>query len=359
MKALTRNRPFALLIGAVLLLAAAAFAASNKAPEFSSGTWLDSGAKVPNSIKGYRRRVLLVDFWEYTCINCIREFAVLKRWYAKYHSLGFEIVGVHFGEFAVGYKVENVRRAAERFQLPWPIVVDLDGAIWKAYNSQAWPNRYLIDQNGEIALHVEGEGSNREMEQKIRDLLQREHPEVSNIALDPGENTFAPQCGRTTEETYVGDWFGRGALENRERYEDGFVLNFKPAGEPHDGRVILAGKWRTDHDGVTSAEKQGDTATLRYHARSLYAVMSAENAKNSGRVYLLQDGKPLTSADAGVDVKFDSQGSYIEVAEPRMYYLIKNPALSAHLLTLEAQERGFTLHSFTYGNNCQQDFEQK
>lgn len=344
----------------VVLLFGINVAHSQKAPDFSSdAAWLDSGAKVPHSIKAYRGQVLIVDFWEYTCINCIRDFAVLKRWYAKYHPYGFEIVGVHFGEFAIGYKPENVRRAAERFQLPWPVVADVNGSIWKAYKSESWPNRYLIDPNGEIVLHIEGEGNNREMEEKIRELLAPQHPEIAKIPLDPDENTFAPQCGRTTGETYVGDWFGRGALENHEHYDDGFIVQFKPSQDPDDGRVILAGKWRTDHDGVTSAEKEGDKAELRYHARSVYAVMSPENSRNPVRVGLVQDSAQLNKDNAGADVKFDSQGSYVEVSEPRMYYLIKNPALGSHLLSLIAETRGFTLHSFTYGNDCQQAFEQK
>lgn len=342
----------------VAALSACTFADDQKAPNFSSdAVWLDKN--VPHSIKGYRGHVLLVDFWEYTCINCIRDFSVLKRWYAKYHQYGFDIVGVHFGEFAIGYNVDNVRRAAERFQLPWPVVADVHGSIWRAYKSDVWPNRYLIDQEGNIVLHIEGEGHNQPMEMKIRELLQPQHPEVAKLPLDPDENTFAPQCGRTTEETYVGDWFGRGALANGEKYDDGFVTNFKSDEEPQDGRVMLDGKWRTDHDGVTSAGKENDKATLRYHARSVYAVMSVEDAKHSVRLNLLQDGKPLDAADAGVDVKIDPAGSYIEVSEPRMYYLIKNPNLGNHLLTLSPEKSGFTLHSFTYGNNCQQDFEQK
>ena len=349
-----------ILATALILLVGMSIADSQKAPDFSSdATWLDSEAKVPHSIKAYRGQVLLVDFWEYTCINCIRDFAVLKRWYAKYHPFGFEIIGVHFGEFAIGFKPENVRRAAERFQLPWPIVADVNGSIWKAYKSESWPNRYLIDPNGEIALNIEGEGNNGKMEAKIRELLAPKHPEIAKIPLDPDENTFSPQCGRTTEETYVGDWFGRGALANRERYDDGFVVQFKPVQEPEDGRVMLAGKWRTDRDGVTSADKEGGKADLRYHARSVYAVMSLENAKNPVRVALAQDGSPLSKDNAGADVKLDTQGAYIEVTEPRMYYLIKNPALGSHLLSLTAQGRGFTLHSFTYGNECQQAFEEK
>lgn len=342
-----------------LLIVPTAAVYAQKAPEFSSdAVWLDSGAKVPHSIKAYRGRVVLIDFWEYTCINCIRDFAVLKRWYAKYHPSGFEIIGVHFGEFAIGYKPENVRRAAQRFQLPWPILADVNGSIWKAYKSESWPNRYLIDPNGEIVLHIEGEGNNAPMEAKIRELLMPQHPQVASIPPDPAENTFAPQCGRTTEETYVGDWFGRGALQNQQKYDDGYAVHFKANQDPDDGRVILDGNWRTDHDGVTAADKRDAKAILRYHARSVYAVMSVENPKNPVRVNLVHDGVPLKDA-AGADVNTDGRGSYIEVSEPRMYYLLKNPSLASHLLTLTPEAKGFTLHSFTYGNDCQQNFEEK
>jgi len=104
------------------LVMACVYAKSEEAPNFpSDAVWIDTGEaskKVPHSIHGYRGHVLLIDFWEYTCINCIRDFTVLKRWYGKYHSYGFEIVGVHFGEFPIGYEVQNVRAAARRFRLP-------------------------------------------------------------------------------------------------------------------------------------------------------------------------------------------------------------------------------------------------
>ncbi len=346
------------LIWASILLCIVSFAEPTKAPDFSrDAVWLDSARKAPHSIRGYRGRVLLVDFWEYTCINCIRDFSVLKRWYAKYRPFGFEIVGVHFGEFAVGYNVENVRVAAKRFQLPWPIVADVQGSIWNAYKSRMWPNRFLIDGNGNIVLHIEGEGNNRELESKIRELLQPEHPEISKIAEEPSDDTLAAQCGNTTEETYVGNWFGRGALESPQRYQDDSVVDFKTLHEPRDGRVSLEGKWRTEHDGVISADKRGVRASLRYHAHSVYAVMSVDNPKHPIRVYVLQDGQSLTANDAGRDVRFDSGGSYIAVGEPRMYYVIKNRLSGSHLLVLHAQKHGLTLHSFTYGNDCQQDFD--
>ena len=124
---------------------------------------------------------------------------------------------------------------------------------------------------------------------------------------------------------------------------------------------MLGGRWTTVHDGVTS-ESTDDTVALRYHARSLYAVISMADEKKPVRVYLEQDGAPLKKDDAGVDARFDQQGAYVEVTAPRMYYLVKNAGaelpLPKHVLTLKPQGKGFMLHSFTYGNNCQQQFEQ-
>ena len=349
-----------------LLLVASAQASDQKpqkAPNFTSDAeWIDTGVagkKIPHSIKAYRGHVLLIDFWEFTCINCIRDFSVLKRWYAKYHSLGFDIVGVHYGEFAIGFSVDNVREAAKRFQLPWPVLADIHGSVWNAYHSDVWPNRYLIDQEGNIVLHVEGEGNNRPMEEKIRALLVATHPEVTQIPLDSPENTFAPSCGVCTDETYVGDWFGRGAIANPRGYRNnGEPTIFKADGEPTDGKVMLSGRWITQQDGVTFDDRHG-SAELRYHARSVYAVLSVADPKKPVRVDLLHDGKPIPQSEAGVDVHFDTQGSYIEVSAPRMYYLANNTNFGSHLLALEPQHADFVLHSFTYGNNCQQDFEQK
>jgi len=350
------KKSFAVLV--VLVTITGWAQSSNKAPEFDpEGVWIETGAKVPHSIKGYRGRVLLLDFWEYTCINCIRDFAVVKRWYDKYHAYGFEVVGVHFGEFPMGSSIDNVRLAARRFQLPWPVVADLNGSIWNAYKCQMWPTRDLVDPDGEIVMRVEGEVGNQELEEKIRTLLIAAHPEAAKVLADPPEDAFTPQCGVTTHEAYVGNFLGsgHGALENSQGYHDGSVVDYRSDREPSDGRVMLSGKWRTDHDGATSAGKQ-DEAVHRYHARSVYAVMSVENPKKAVRLYLQQDGKPLKQHEAGSDVSFDSQGSYVEVTQPRMYYLVQNPSFGSHLLTLEPQEKNLTLHSITYGNDCQQKF---
>jgi hypothetical protein len=154
------------------------------------------------------------------------------------------------------------------------VLADLQGSMWRAYHSNVWPNRYLIDQNGEIVFHVEGEGNNQLMEQKVRELLATAHPEVNQIPLDPTEETFALSCGIPTDETYVGDWLGRDAIANPEAYKnDGDVTDFHPNGAPADGKVMFSGRWITRQDGITSDDKHAE-AQLRDHARSVYAVLS-------------------------------------------------------------------------------------
>jgi peroxiredoxin len=341
----------------VLLLTAAAFAQHvnttvRTAPDFGDGgVWLDQGAPVPHHIGDYKGKVVLIDFWEYTCINCIRDFAVLKQWYTKYHQYGLDIIGVHFGEFNIGFDVNNVREGAEHYHLPWPVLADLKGATWKAYDAQGWPDRFLIDQQGKIVMSIFGEGDDAQMEQKIRELLAKSNPEVLKVPLGSEESAFNPKCGVTTEETYVGGRFGRSSVMNMGDHKTGDEVDFLPPHSPHDGGVMLAGRWKIAEDGVTT-KTRNDGAEIRYHARSVYAVMSLDGAKQV-KVYLSQDGDPLPKDSAGSDVKFDDKGAYVEVTQGRMYYLVRSPRFTAHLLALNPDAPGLTLHSFTFGNDCQ------
>ena len=324
------------------------------APDFGSdGVWLDQGAPVPHHIADYRGKVVLVDFWEYTCINCIRDFGVVKRWYTKYHQYGFDVIGVHFGEFNIGFDVNNVKDAAQRLHLPWPVLADLKGSSWKAFDANGWPDRILIDPEGKIVMKVFGEGNNVAMETKIRELLAVAHPEVLKISLDAAEDDFRPECGVPTQETYVGETYGRSSVLDMENRHAGDKGTFMPPHSPPDGGVMLVGHWRVEKDGVTTEARDGG-AEIRYHARSLYAVLSLSGTKQV-KVYLFQDGNPLPKDGAGADVKFDDKGAYVEVTEARMYYLVRSPGFSAHLISLNPDGPGLTLHSFTFGNNCQLD----
>ncbi len=331
-------------------------------PGFSEGvTWINSP---PLTMQKLRGKVVLIDFWEYTCINCIRTFATNKKWYARYHRYGFEIIGVHDPEFDIAYPVQNVRVAVKRFGLPYPIVVDDQFQIWNAYHNSTWPNRFLIDAQGVVRFNRSGEGGDDAMEKAIQMLLLEAHPGLkfpASYTIPAEKSAFGPDCGIPTEEMYVGNWYGRGILANPEGYHNGKTLGYKMPGDVQDGKAVVSGRWETDKNGMIyrGKPKKGaftDRLEMRYHARELYAVLNVSHG-HPQRLYIRQDGKDLTAQNKGVDVRLDSQGhSYIEVRAPRMYYLVQNPEFGSHVVDLYPTSKGITVNSFTFGNNCQTDF---
>lgn len=345
-------------------------ALNQKAPDFpppgfkvSGTTWINSPPLTMGQLRG---KVVMIDFWEYTCINCIRTFPQNKEWYSRYKKYGFEIIGVHDPEFQIAYDVENVRAAVQRFGLPYPIVVDDWYKIWKNYSNEAWPSRFLIDAKGHVRFHVDGEGDDHNFEIAIRRLLAEAHPGLqlpADYTLPPMENTRAPQCGGTpTDEMYVGPFSGRGILQNKSPYHSGKIVEYKLPDKVDDGRAAISGKWETDPNGMIYEGKEQEAAPdssrmrMKYHATQLYAVMNVAAGK-AERLYVLQDGKDLTAAGKGTDVQIDAQGhSYIDVNASRMYYVTANPQFGSHVVDLIPTAPGIQIDSFTFGNNCQTDF---
>ena len=330
-------------------------------PTASLTEWINSS---PLTVSGLRGKVVLIDFWEYTCINCIRTFAENKKWYERYHKFGFEIVGVHDPEFDIAYSPENVRVAVKRFGLPYPVVVDGGFQIWKAYNNSTWPNRFLIDAKGFVRFSRPGEGGDSAFEHAIQQLLQEAHTGLrfpAEYTIAPEQNAFAPSCGVPTEEMYVGDWLGRGILANSEGYHPGKTLDYKPPGAVENGRAAVSGRWETDKNGMIYRGKnkegnESDKLVMRYHARELYAVLNVSHGKPS-HLYIQQDGKDLAAQNKGADVQLDSSGhSSIDVREPRMYYLVQNASFGSHAVELIPSRAGLTVNSFTFGNDCQTQF---
>ena len=329
-------------------------------PNLSGVTWINSPAL---TMEGLRGKVVMIDFWEYTCINCIRTFPENKKWYERYRPYGFEIVGVHDPEFDIAYPVEHVRAAVTRFGLPYPVVVDAGFQIWNSYHNSTWPNRFLIDAKGLLRFDRPGEGADAAFERAIQSLLEEAHPGLkfpSSYKIAPEENAFAPSCGIPTPEMYVGHWYDRGILANPEGYHDGKTLDYQLPGSVEDGHAAVSGRWETDKNGMTYRGKRKDVSTdqleIRYHARELYAVMNVARGRPE-RLYIKQDGKDLNDKDKGVDVEIDSSGhSYLEVRDARMYYLVQNPEFGSHTVQLFPSRSGLAINSFTFGNNCQRDF---
>lgn len=341
---------------------AEALAEPGNAYGFNGITWINSNSLTMAELRG---QVVLIDFWEYTCINCIRTFADNKKWYERYHKYGFTIVGVHDPEFDIAYPADHVREAVKRFGLPYPIVVDDGFKIWRSYNNSTWPNRFLVDAKGVVRYHRPGEGADDAFERAIQRLLLAAHPGLkfpASYAIVPEKDAFTPECGIPTGEMYVGDWDGRGVLANPEGYQARKTLNYALVKEIRDGTAAVAGLWETDKNGmIYRGKNKGDAPSdaqleMRYHARELYAVLNVSHGRPS-RLYIQQDGKSLDASNQGADALFDSEGrSYIEVREARLYYLVQNRSFGSHSVTLQPTKPGLTINSFTFGNGCQTDF---
>lgn len=353
---------FALAL-AVLLAAEFAIGEESRvpAPNFTCNIWLNSP---PLTLSQLRGKVVLIDFWEYTCINCIRTFPYLRRWNALYRPLGLVIIGVHTPEFAFARETARVQEAANRFGFTFPVAVDSDYKIWNAFNNEAWPAKYLIDKDGDVAFTHLGEGDYAEFERHIQELLKEANPQLSFAApkfTPPQERENSGiRCEPPTPETYLG--FARGdRIANAGGYQNLRKAAYAaPAAIPLDG-YALSGTWLATPEALAhhTQNASADSLTLHYRATSVYLVAGADDV-SSAPLYITQDGKPVPKDARGVDIKADSQGrTYIELSAKRMYYVIENPDFGEHVVTLSAKSPGLSLYSFTFGNNCETAFDHR
>jgi thiol-disulfide isomerase/thioredoxin len=316
-----------------------------QAPEVPQGiTWLNSP---PVTMKRLRGKVVLIDFWEYTCVNCIRTFPYLVEWDRRYRNKGLVIVGVHTPEFAFARELENVRRAATEFGFKYPIAVDSDYKIWNSYGNRYWPAKYLIDRKGVIRDFHFGEGSYGNTEAKIQSLLKEINPKVALPAImEPvrPEDRPGAVCYRVTHELYGGSLRGElGSTLSDALYQD--------PGNHADGVIYPHGAW-TQGKEVLLHTRQTDTPedyiALKYHALGVNSVLRPERDKPI-RLYVEHDGQPVAKEDKGDDIRYEADGkSYILVDQPRMYYLIKNAKFAQRELKLLTADEGLGLYSFTF-----------
>jgi thiol-disulfide isomerase/thioredoxin len=351
-----------IIIGAAWVAGAFTDRDAPPAPDFDAQVWLNSP---PLRIAELRGKVVLVDFWEYTCINCVRTFPYLKRWHQLYGPLGLVVIGVHTPEFKFGKDPARVADAAKRFGFTFPIAVDSDARIWRAYNNDAWPSKYLIDKDGRIVLNHLGEGGYAEFERHIQELLKQANPRLDfaqpkfGIAAD--DSGTGAVCQRPTPEIYLGS-----ARGDRIANDGGYSAMTSAAyREPNDipaDRFALAGNWIATPEFVQHAAKSSaltDFVALNYRAKSLYLVAGSDHAKPA-QLLITQDGRPLPQSARGVDVKAGSNGrTYIELGGKRMYYVVNNAGFEQHLVRLYPAAPGVSLYSFTFGNECENAFEHR
>jgi cytochrome c biogenesis protein CcdA/thiol-disulfide isomerase/thioredoxin len=311
------------------------------APEFT-GTerWFNTPGDRPLTIKGLRGRVVLVDFWTYTCVNCIRTLPYLNAWNKRYAKDGLTIVGVHTPEFPFEREAGNVEAAIAREGIEYPVVQDNEQGTWNAYGNQYWPAEYFIDAKGDVRYAHFGEGEYEEKENVIRQLLAEAGREVGHRRSDA--RGIAPSAGVTTPETYLGPFraerFTNPELSPGLQDFDSAALRAPATVPPNE--YAYRGRWKISLESATATAGAG--LDLNFGARHVYLVMGSPGHPRKVRVKL--DGVPIPTADAGADVRAGA----VTVDSQRLYELVDLPRVEHHVLELEP-EPGVSGYAFTFG----------
>ena len=318
-------------------------------PEINTGKWINSKEIRRDELIG---KVVLVDFWDYTCVNCIRTLPYIKEWYNRYHEEGLEIIGVHAPEFAFSRTEENVRKGIEEFEIKYPVVMDNDYKIWNSFANRYWPSRYLIDKHGYFRYAHFGEGNYIETELAIQLLLKEINPNVNlPDPMKPVRDTdiLGMSCHRVSPELYFG--FNRGKLGNPEDQKNNEVQSFMKPDNIQEDTIYVEGKWLTTPEFMVPASDNPNEIAriyLKYSSVEVKLVINPESERDF-KVSIMQDNKFLTPEDAGDDVLCNEEGkSYISVKEAKLYNLVKNKDVRSHTLQMSTTSNGFAVYAFTF-----------
>ncbi len=334
------------------------------APELvGTQEWVNSD---PLKIGDLRGKVVLVDFWTYTCINCIRTLPYMKVWHSKYADDGLVIIGVHTPEFRFEHEIDNVRDAVADYSLTWPVVQDNNFATWRAFNNRYWPAKYLIDQNGVIRYRHYGEGAYYETEAMILELLEERGVNVAPVApshapnkdLDP--NFKNNRGSAITAELYGGyGWscsihnlYSNSAVANPEYCTSrDQVVEYTDSGERENHALYLHGSWIAERDILRHAretENHEDYMLLRFSARSVNVILTPRNDETF-KVLVKLDGEYLNESNKGKNVVIENDGkSYLVVDNPGFFSVVEAPEYGVYNLELSSNSSDFALFAFTF-----------
>lgn len=304
------------------------------APELVGITnWLNSN---PLTLADLRGKVVLIDFWTYTCINCIRTLPHLTGWYERYKDQGFVVIGVHSPEFEFEKSTENVQQALQEYQITYPVAQDNNFSTWQNYDNRYWPAEYLIDAQGNIRKTHFGEGKYDEMEEAIKALLVENGVTVEDSMLNMPDAT--PRYANTPES-----YLGQGRME-RFASEETIQLGEQEYHYPSTLNVhqlAYSGIWRIASQYAEAREQA--KVKLRYRAADVYIVLTPTS--DNARVSVLLDNQPISTEAAGEDI----EDSVIRVTQDRLYHVVHTDGVEEHTLELIFDTPGTQAFAFTFG----------
>lgn len=325
-----------------------------RAHEVFGDFWFNSE---PMLISAMRGRVILVEFWDYTCVNCLRALPYIKEWNKKYEEYGLVVIGVHTPKFPFGKNPEVVQKAIQRLDITYPVVMDNEGAIAAKYDNRAWPTVHLIDKHGFVRYQNSGEGNYVTTERVLQTLLYDAGAgEDLPLLMEPlrDEDKAGAICYRPTPELFAG--YLKGSIGNVEGYSPESVVEYDDPDLYVEDRIYAVGSWLNDRNSLRHQEREPGKIILNYHALEVNAVVKPEGARGF-EVVVTQNGQFLTEENKGDDISIDRDGrSIVVIAEPRMYNLVKNPRFGDHVLKLETESENFSLYSFNFVSSVMPEF---
>ena len=299
----------------------------------------------PDELKSAMKdKVVIYDFWTYSCINCIRTFPYLKAWNEKYADTGLLIIGIHSPEFEFEKDIKNVKMATEKYGLKYPVVLDNDHQTWQAFGNNYWPAEYITDSLGHIRHTHFGEGEYDQTEKVIQRLLDERAQRLGlNLNADVGvlnikEHEFSNQ---QTPELYFGYNFspGRDFIGNSEGFKPEKVVSYLLPSNLKQDRFYLVGQWKNFPDRMQTVSDNG-TIILPYYAKDVHIVAAGSDTD----IQILLDGKAITANNSGLDVK----NGTAHISEHRLYNIVSSEQAGSHILTIIAHQ-GFQIYTFTFG----------
>jgi thiol-disulfide isomerase/thioredoxin len=302
----------------------------------------------PLTLAELKGKVVLVDFWTYSCINCIRTIPYLNAWHEKYADQGLVIVGVHAPEFEFEKNIDNVKSAVEKYGIKYPVVQDNDKGTWKAYENRYWPRKYLVDDEGYIRYDHIGEGAYEETEKVIQSLLT-ERASNSGMTVSIDGSISRPESVQNVEfnkirtpELYFGYQFARARLGNPEGFVPGQVVSYSISENPEiqPNTIYLSGEWKNNNDSM-ELQSQVGKVILTYSAKSVNIV-----AGGAGELHVVEDKVQLTGEGRGTDVS--DKGS-INVDGQRLYNIASHDYYGTRTIEITAIGEGFQIYTFTFG----------
>jgi len=307
--------------------------------------WLNSAPLTAAQLKG---KVVLVDFWTYSCINCLRSLPYVKAWADKYRDQGLVVIGVHAPEFAFERDVKNVTKAMADLGIDYPVAVDNDYAIWRAFDNQYWPAHYFADAKGQIRYHHFGEGAYDESERVIQTLLREAgQTQISTDLIDAsgkGVQQAADMGDVKSPETYLGyDRAENFVSQGGARHDQPSSYNTPPTLALNSWG--LEGQWNIGAERISLAAP-GGKISYRFHARDLHLVLGPGSDGKPLHFKVSVDGKAPAEAH-GTDVAPDGSGT---VTGQRLYQLLRQPGdIADHTFTIEFSDPGVSAYAFTFG----------